>query len=318
MRFLTHFCLIYFHLQEWSDLPAPYKYYGVKVNPEHVEKPGFVWKLFSDWKIAVPTTFLFSLPLWMFNFLPPFDERMELYLILFGAGWVAVKQAGPLFTEYKLARVGAKVKAILGLEAELNQEIASAIDTYKAAADIPKFIASVNAGERALKSLEADAATKRVPHLLRDSVVAQLDYLVSIAGSGAQADEANALKLARASVESTLEKDSAVQLKSIEAAVKALSTGTASDDVISPLFSKALEQARKELASKPASNPLKNAAQIELFRKRFNLVEDAVSESTISKADSDASKALLVGRIGGGAPTVGAKYVMKPAILYAN
>ena len=32
--------------KEWSDLPAPYKYYGVKVNPTDVENPGAIWKFF--------------------------------------------------------------------------------------------------------------------------------------------------------------------------------------------------------------------------------------------------------------------------------
>jgi hypothetical protein len=48
--------------QEWSDLPAPYKYLGVKVNPEHVEAHGPVWKFFSDWKTAVPASILLTLP----------------------------------------------------------------------------------------------------------------------------------------------------------------------------------------------------------------------------------------------------------------
>jgi hypothetical protein len=37
-------------LQEWSDLPAPYKYLGVKVNPKDVESAGGIWKYFSDWR----------------------------------------------------------------------------------------------------------------------------------------------------------------------------------------------------------------------------------------------------------------------------
>jgi hypothetical protein len=36
--------------QEWSDLPAPYKYLGVKVNPKDVESAGGIWKYFSDWR----------------------------------------------------------------------------------------------------------------------------------------------------------------------------------------------------------------------------------------------------------------------------
>jgi hypothetical protein len=53
---------------------------------------------------------LLSLPLWMFNFLPPFDERVELGLITLGAGWVAISNAGPFFRSWKRARVATKVK----------------------------------------------------------------------------------------------------------------------------------------------------------------------------------------------------------------
>jgi len=48
--------------QEWSDLPAPFKYLGVKVNPDHVTKHGLVWQFLSDWRTAIPTAMLFSMP----------------------------------------------------------------------------------------------------------------------------------------------------------------------------------------------------------------------------------------------------------------
>ncbi len=50
--------------------------------------------------------------LWMFNVLPPLDERMELGLITFCAGYVAVRQAGPMFRSWKRTRVAAKVKYV--------------------------------------------------------------------------------------------------------------------------------------------------------------------------------------------------------------
>ena len=122
--------------QEWSDLPAPFKYLGVKVNPEHVTAHGPVWKFFSDWKTAVPATVLLSLPLWMFNWLPPVDERFELAMISIGAGWIIIGAAGPLFRSFKRSRVALKVKAMLQAEADLNATIASASSAFEAGSKV--------------------------------------------------------------------------------------------------------------------------------------------------------------------------------------
>jgi hypothetical protein len=78
--------------------------------------------------------------------------------------------------------------------------------------------------------MEAEAATKRVAIAQRDALVEQLDYLVSVAQAGAADTEASVLKTARAAVESSLEKDAALQQKTIEAALKSLKEGTVSED----------------------------------------------------------------------------------------
>lgn len=99
--------------KEWSDMPESagiFRYLGVKVDPEHVLKHGPIWSFFSDYRTALPTAVLLSLPLWMFNVLPPFDERMELAGIGLAATMVAVKAAGPMFRAWKRSRVATKVK----------------------------------------------------------------------------------------------------------------------------------------------------------------------------------------------------------------
>lgn len=213
--------------------------------------------------------------------------------------------------------------------------------------------------------MEAEAATKRVAIAQRDALVEQLDYLVSVAQAGAADTEASVLKTARAAVESSLEKDAALQQKTIETALKSLKEGTVAEDrecgthacrrmqraphavaaawqrelpvagsltfralmsaltcpspaaVVTPLFSKAVSTARAEAASKPAAKPFSNPQQIEMFKKRFGYVEDAVSESTLKRAAGDASAlAALTGRVGGKAPAVGDKYVLKAPISY--
>jgi hypothetical protein len=87
--------------------------------------------------------------------------------------------------------------------------------------------------------------------------------------------------------------------------------------VVTPLFTKAVSTARAEAAAKPAAKPFSNPQQVEMFKKRFGYVEDAVSESTLKRASGDASAlAALTGRVGGKAPAVGDKYVLKAPIAY--
>lgn len=263
-------------LTGWEDLPeGPFKHLGVKVNPDHVLQHGPVWSFFSDWRTAIPGALMLSLPLWMFNVLPGLDERMELALITVSAGWVAIKVGGPLARGFKRSRVATRVKALLQHESELNAEISEAIDAYGAGSNVVSYARAVNNAERALKALEAEAATKRVKSAARDALVSQLDYLVSLQASGAGAAEAEVLKAARSTVESSFEKDAKLQQASVDAAIKALTTGSsaASDDVVSPLFTKALESARKDNAAKPAAKPFANPQLVDIFRKRFGLSE---------------------------------------------
>jgi len=210
-------------------------------------------------------------------------------------------------------------RALYDAEKSLNDEITRASDVFKAGLAIPETIKTVHAAERALRAVEAAAASRKVSIAARDEIVAQLDYLVSLKNSAAGETGAAVVKTARASVESSLEKDSAVQQKSIEAAIKALKEGTSNtqDDVIAPLFTKAVEAATASLAAKTTSNPFTSPQQIEMFKKRFGYVEDAVSESTLSRAKTDkAVSATLTGKVGGKAPAVGDKYVLKAPITY--
>lgn len=310
----------------WEDMPEDagiFKYLGVKVDPEHVKSRGLLWNWFSDWRTGLPTGMLISMPLWMFNVLPPLDERTELAFLGFASLWAAAKIGGPMIKAYKEERVGVKVKMLLEGEKELNDEIVTSINTLKAGSGMVETVRAINDAERSLRALEAAAATKRMKAAQRDALVAQLDYLVQVSASGAADKEAGVLKAARSIVEGALEKDAALQQRTIDAAIKSLTAGSETEDVVSPLFSKALEKAASDAAaaaaSQAAAKPLKNPLQVEIFRKRFGVVEDAVTEATLSRAKADkAAYNVLVGKVGGAEPTVGAAYVLKPAIAYAK
>lgn len=51
----------------WDDLPAPYKYYDVRVDPADVENPGMIWQIFTNWKTALPATGLLALPMFVYG-----------------------------------------------------------------------------------------------------------------------------------------------------------------------------------------------------------------------------------------------------------
>ena len=76
---------------------------------------------------------------------------------------------------------------------------------------------------------------------------------------------------------------------------------------------------RADLATKPAAKPLLSANQVELFSKRFGYTVGAVDADTLKRAGSDAAAAaLLVGKLGGATPALGAKYVLKAPITYVK
>ena len=209
----------------------------------------------------------------MFDILPGLDERMELFLISGTASFVAIQAAGPLLRAFKRTRVAARVKALLGAEAELNAEVADAIESFKAGSNVVAYAKEVNAAERALRALEADAATRRMRAAQVDGLQAQLAFLVALQSGSAQGADAAVAKAARATVESTLEKDARAQQATIDAAIKALAAGatTPADDTVAPLYAKAFDAARKQVAAQPAAKPFSSAAIQEIFRKRFGL-----------------------------------------------
>ena len=265
----------------WEDLPAPYKYMSVKVDPAHVEgvSRSPLYALMSDWKTAVPAALFVAMPFYTSGKLPGFDERMELAMIVMTAGVLIFKEVGPMFARMQSAALEAKNKALYAEEAAFNDEIAHAVEVMHAGLSVPETVKTVNAAERALRAVEAEAATRKAAHARREAAQHALDFLVSLKSAAGAESEGASLRAARSAVESALEKDAAVQQRSIDAAIKALKDGAAApaDDVIEPLFAKAAAAAKAEISGRAAANPFTTAANVDMFRKRFHmdLVADA-------------------------------------------
>lgn len=159
----------------------------------------------------------------------------------------------------------------------MNKELESAITAYKNGQAIPDTMRAVHTAERALRGLEAGAATAKAKIAQREAMVSQLDYLVQLRNAAGAAAEGETLKAARAAVEAQLLADAGgIQAKSIDAAIKALKAGSVevADDVVAPAFSAAMAKAAKEVSSKPSANPLTQAGQVEIFLKRFGYGAD--------------------------------------------
>ncbi len=60
--------------KEWTDLPAPYKYYDVKVDPKDVESPGFLWNVFTNWRTGLPVATLLALPAFVYDVREPCES----------------------------------------------------------------------------------------------------------------------------------------------------------------------------------------------------------------------------------------------------
>lgn len=151
---------------------------------------------------------------------------------------------------------------------------------FRSGQAIPETMKAVHAGERALRALEAEAASTKAANALRDSMAAQLEYLLALKSSAAGETGKSVARAARAATEGSFERDAALQQRSIEGAIKALRDGAAapSDDVVAPAYKAALAAAAAELAARPASNPFKSAQQREIFDKRFGYGPDGKRE----------------------------------------
>ena len=212
-------------------------------------------------------------------------------------------------------------RALLEHEQELNSTIAEASEAYIAGSKLPEYIRMVNTGERGLRAAEAAAASRKVLIAQRDAIVEQLNYLVMVQTSGAADTEAAIARTARETVESKLEKDSALQQSSIANAIRALKDGVAtpSDDIIAPLYTSAVSQARADFAARTSEKPLSSQHQIDLFKKRFGYTDTAVTASALERASKDpVSLAVLKGKVGGKEPSVGLPFTLKAPILYAK
>jgi hypothetical protein len=288
--------------KEWEDLPAPYKYYHVKVDPADVENEGMIWKLATNWKTAIPLALSIAVPAFVFDVIVV-DSHMELAAIFWACVAMVYRNAGDAIRG-SLAEENEEVKKTLyGAEGEYFAALQENIDVHKKAIGLPGYVKAINVGERALKAVEAAAATRRVRATEAARMAEMLEYLAATSGVEEGAAASTAIVDAQLAVDAKLAEGGAEQQATIADAIAALKAGgqLALGNTTEKLFNAAYTT---YVNNPPKPDPAAAAAQkereSEIFNKRFGFVERALSEGELAKAQGDAAAmALLQARTGG-------------------
>jgi len=300
--------------KEWTDLPAPYKYYDVKVDPKDVESPGFLWNVFTNWRTGLPVATLLALPAFVYDVVV-IDERFELMLIFWSTIAIFQHNFGGAIKSTITDAIAAVKSELLTAEKKYNAAVEETLDVHKKGQHVTQYIKMVNAGERALKHIEAASRTRAIKVDQSAKLVAMLDYLVQVSSSQGEGQAKGITASARVAAEKTLASDAALQQKLVENAIAALETSESSDTLVDELFRSNLATAVAK-AEEDSGSAAMDTQQRDLFLKRFGF-HDTVTEDLIKKAKADPAEwAVLVGKCGGEEPTVGRPILLKSPLSF--
>ena len=183
------------------------------------------------------------------------------------------------------------------------------MDVYTKAQDAPQLAAHMNTGERALRKLEAAAASSNVKVTEVKRMQEMLEYLSTLQGASAAGQADTAAVLAHRAAEAKLESDASMQQATIADAIAALKAGgmPQAGNTTEKLFAAEFESVKK---NPPKADPAVAAAQKQrdndIFAKRFGFVDRAVTETMMTKAKAEPAAWAVLSAKTGGEPKVGA------------
>jgi hypothetical protein len=307
--------------KEWTDLPAPYKYYHVKVDPADVENEGTLWKLFTNWKTAIPLSVGIAIPLWV-NDVIVMDFHMELAAIFWASIAMVYNNFGSTIRAALVEENTEIKRQVFDAESKYMAALERNIEVHEKAIGLPQYVMMLNKGERHVRGLEANASTKHMRAAETQRMIDMLDYLSTgrtAGGSGAGDLVSSAVHHA---VGLALQRNAQMQQATVQDAIDALlAEGVPKrGNVTEKLFAGASKHFK---ANPPRAADVDPAAQAahekELFNKRFGFADTTITETMISKAkDSAASWSVLKAMAGGAEPTVGAPIVYPNPIAYSK
>jgi len=299
--------------REWKDLPFPYKYYDVKVDPADVESKGLLWNIFTDWRTALPATGLLALPMYVYDVFV-LDERVMLALITWFTFALLRTQVGPSLGAGLKQTALDEAKELYDVESAYRSALTQTATAHKNVLDLVKDLKAKHAADRALKELEARAASREVQVEQTLKMKAMLDYLVLAKAETVASAQDSVVESSFQFVADKLKSDSKFQQQSINDALDTLggSMNFADMSVVSSFLDKMNTTVDAMTAAGVPAEVRER--QRELFAKKFGF-SDAVTEGMLESAKANPKEwAALVAKCGGSTPAVGTPIAYKMPI----
>lgn len=298
--------------REWKDLPFPYKYYDVKVDPADVESKGLLWNIFTDWRTALPATGLLALPMYLYDVFV-LDERVMLALITWFTFSLLRTQVGPAMGAGLKQGAIDEAKELYDVESAYRKALAETSKAHMNVLDLVSDLQAKHAADRALKVLEAKAASKEVKVEQAQKMRAMLDYMVLAKAETVATAQKSVVDSSFNFVAEKLSSDSKFQQESINDALAALGgEKNFQDQIIVTTFLDKMNAAVDEMTAAGVPDDVRER-QRELFAKKFGFA-DTVTQTMIDNAKGNAKEWAALTAKCGGTPTVGAAMTYKMPI----
>lgn len=302
----------------WDDLPEKYRYFWMKVDPKDVEEPGLVWKIFTDWRLALPVSGIAVMPLLLYDVISV-DMRMMLAAVTVTTFTILKTQVGPLLSDSMEAGMKEVRDSLYKTEADYREAVASLTATHHTVMGLEDDLRARNEAERELRHLEAAAATKEVRAEQVARMRTMLDAMVAM-GEAGSADADKAIdEAAVASISAQLVSDAALQQASIEdalAAVEDRGNVNLYESTVAKTYVSTLE-AEIAKAESGDDEAARQAHQREVFNKKFGFTSDSITAAQAKAAAEDPKQwAVLTAMTGGVPPKEGTKIVFRSPVTY--
>lgn len=298
--------------REWKDLPFPYKYYDVKVDPADVESKGLLWNIFTDWRTALPATGLLALPMYIYDVFV-LDERVMLALITWFTFGILRTQVGPSIGAGMKQTALDEAQEIYDVDSAYRSALKKTATAHLNVLDLVKDLQAKHAADRALKVLEAKAASREVKVEQTMKMKAMLDYMILAKAETVAAAQESVVDSSFKFVADQLVNDAKFQQQSINDALETLGGEKQFGDMaVVTSFLNKMNSTVDEMTAAGVPEDVRER-QRELFGKKFGFA-DAVTQTMIDNAKSNPKEWAALSAKVGGTPTVGAPITYKMPI----
>jgi len=302
----------------WDDLPEKYRYFWMKVDPADVENEPVVWKVLTDWRLALPVGGIATVPLFLYDVVSV-DMRLMLAAITVTTFSILKVNVGPMLADTFGAGMKEVRDALYKTEADYRASIADLTEAHTQVMGLEADLRARNEAERELKALEAKAATRSVRAAQVAHMQSMLDAMVQMQAMG-DADAGKAIDAAAiAAVEGKLASDAKLQQASIEDAIAAVEDRASSNLYASTVAKEYIASLQAEIAKadEGGDDAARAAHQREIFNKKFGFASPTITAAQAKAASEDPKvNAQLTAWCGGAKPVEGAKIVFRSPTSY--